>query len=164
MKYLLIILQLCILSSLTLHASEWYSSYRKARTTAIQQKKKLLIFFSGSDWCEAGRNLDRDLFKTSTFKRLAAQNYILYNADFPKYSKLGQEAEDQNRSLARRYGIHSFPAVIIIEPRGCGLLVKQVGMNGVTPRTLLRKLESTAGIKSTVPSGQKKKKIPESRK
>ena len=94
-------------------AGEWVESYRSARNMAIRQNKKILIFFSGSDWCASGRSLERDLFKTDAFQRLASEKYILYNADFPKYSRLGQETESRNRHLAARYGIHSFPAVVV---------------------------------------------------
>ena len=99
-----------------------------------------MIFFSGSDWCAAGRILDRDLFRTAAFKRLASRKYVLYNADFPKYSRLGQETEDRNKRLAARYGIHRFPAVVVVEPKFGTMLVKHVGMTRATPKQLLDKL------------------------
>ncbi len=142
MRILSVMLSFLFLS-LAVSAGEWYDNYRTARTDAMKEKKKLLIFFSGSDWCEAGRRLDRDLFKTSEFKKLADQKYVLYNADFPKYTRLGQEKEERNRSLAARYGIYSFPAVVIVEPSGGGLLAKQVGFREVTPKEFLKKLEAT---------------------
>ena len=121
-------------------AGEWIESYRTARTMAIRQNKKLLIFFSGSDWCTAGRTLERDLFKTDAFQRLARGKYILYNADFPKYSSPGQEAEERNKRLSARYGVHRFPAVIVIDPKSGGLLVRQIGMKDATPKKMLEKL------------------------
>ena len=124
-----------------LSAAEWVSSYRTAQQQALRENKKILIFFSGSDWCELGRVLDRDLFRTEAFQKLAAEKYVLYNADFPKYRKLGYETEERNQRLASRYGITRFPAVIVVEPRYGGLLVKQVGLSGgMTPKKLLEKL------------------------
>ena len=120
--------------------AEWVSSYRTAKKQAIAQNKKILIFFSGSDWNESGRILNRDLFRTRKFQQLASEKYILYNADFPKYTKLGQEQEDTNKHLASRYGIHRFPALVVIEPKYGGLLVKQIGLRGMTPKMLLDKL------------------------
>ena len=133
---------------LCVHAGDWIKSYRTARNQAVRQQKKLLIFFSGSDWSEASRTMERELFQTSGFKRLADRKYVLYNADFPKYRRLGQETEDQNRRLAARYGIHRFPSVVLVEPRGGGLLVKQVGLSETTPAKLLHKLEAAASEKS----------------
>lgn len=121
-------------------AGDWVDSYRTAKARAIRQNKKILIFFSGSDWCEAGRLLNRDLFRTAAFQRLASEKYILYNADFPKYTRLGQETEDRNKQLAARYGIHRFPAVVVVDPRFGSMLVKQVGMTGMTPKKLLEQL------------------------
>ena len=126
-------------------AGEWVGSYRTARAMAIRQNKKLLIFFSGSDWCAAGRTLERDLFKTDACQRLAREKYILYNADFPKYSSPGQEAEERNKRLAARYGVHRFPAVIVIEPKFGSMLVRQIGLKDATPKKLLEKL---SGIES----------------
>jgi len=121
-------------------AGEWIGSYHTAKKQSIRQNKKILIFFSGSDWCEAGRRLDRDLFRTRAFQDLADRKYVLYNADFPKYTRLGQETEERNKRLAARYGIHRFPAVVVVEPRFGSLLVKQIGVTETTPKQLLDKL------------------------
>ena len=123
-----------------IRAAEWADSYRSAKNQAIKQNKKILIFFSGSDWCEDGRILSRDLFHTREFQILASKKYVLYNADFPKYTRLGQEKEDRNKRLAARYGIHRFPAVVVVEPKFGTMLVKHVGMTRATPKQLLDKL------------------------
>ena len=138
MRFMLFTMLFCWCA--VLFSGEWQNSYASAKTQAIRQNKKILIFFSGSDWCAAGRSLERDLFKTEAFQRLASEKYILYNADFPKYTRLGQETEERNRRLAARYGVHFFPAVVVVEPKYGGLLVKQIGMKGVTPGKLLEKL------------------------
>ena len=142
MKRILFLLLIMTGTGGLLSAGDWVPSYRIAKTQALCQNKKILIFFSGSDWCAAGRILDRDLFRTAAFKRLASRKYVLYNADFPKYSKLGQETEERNRRLAARYGVHRFPAVIVIEPKHGGLLVRQIGMKDMTPKKLLEKLSA----------------------
>jgi len=138
MKILLALMLLA--GGILLSGAEWVSSYRSAKKQAVAQNKKILIFFSGSDWCESGHVLSRDLFGTRSFQQLASKKYILYNADFPKYTKLGQEQEDTNKRLASRYGIHRFPALVVVEPKYGGLLVKQIGLRGMTPKMLLEKL------------------------
>ena len=45
-----------------------------------------------------------------------------------------------NKRLAARYGIHRFPAVVVVEPKFGTMLVKHVGMTRATPRQLLDKL------------------------
>ena len=157
MKFLtaLMLFGLCCL----LGGSEWVGSYREAQQRALRENKKILIFFSGSDWCEPGRVLERDLFRTEAFQRLASEKYVLYNADFPKYTKLGYGLEERNRRLASRYGISRFPAVVVVEPKYGSLLVKQVGMSGgMTPKKLLEKLSKIE--KATARSGQVRKPGP----
>lgn len=160
MKKLLTVFLSCICC--LLGSAEWVASYRTAQQRALQQNKKILIFFSGSDWCEPGRNLDRDLFRTDAFQQLASEKYVLYNADFPKYTKLGYETESRNRRLASRFGINRFPAVVVVDPKYGGMLVKQVGMSGgMTPKKLLEKLAKIekSGVRSnrgekTPPAGK----------
>ena len=142
-----------------MQAGEWVGSYQTAKKQAIRQNKKILIFFSGSDWCEAGRRLNRDLFRTRTFQDLADRKYVLYNADFPKYTRLGQETEESNRRLAARYGIHRFPAIVVAEPKFGSLLVKQVGINDMTPGQLLDKL-SKVEKETARPLNRQQNRIP----
>ena len=139
MKARIFVLILFVLAGM-IRAAEWADSYQSAKNRAISQNKKILIFFSGSDWCEDGRILSRDLFHTREFQILASKKYVLYNADFPKYTRLGQEKEDRNKRLAARYGIHRFPAVVVVEPKFGTMLVKHVGMTRATPKQLLDKL------------------------
>jgi len=164
MKFFLLIFMLLGVFCGKLIAGEWVESYTAAKKQAIQQKKKILIFFSGSDWCEAGRVLNRDLFRIKAFQDLAAEKYILYNADFPKYRRLGAETADRNKRLAARYGIHRFPAVVVVDPRFGGLLVRQVGMADMTPKKLLEKLSriESESIRSyrEKSSGRSEKKKP----
>ena len=120
-----------LIGAVLVSGAEWVSSYRTAKKQALAQNKKILIFFSGSDWCESGRLLNRDLFRTRSFQQLASEKYILYNADFPKYT---------NKRLAARYGVHRFPALVVVEPKYGGVLVKQIGLKGTTPKMLLDKL------------------------
>ena len=143
-------------------AAEWVGSYRNAKNQALRENKKILIFFTGSDWCGAGQDLERNLFRTIPFQRLADEKFVLYLADFPKYTRIGQEKEDRNRSLARRYGIIGFPAVVVVEPKYGGMLVRQIGMGGgMTPQKLLEKLAAVktngAGAdrkRTSVPAGK----------
>lgn len=140
---------------LTLQAQQWVKPYRKARSQAIAQKKKLLIYFSGSDWCMEGRRVERTLFRSRAFRELSREKYVLYNADFPRHKVLGQEATEYNRRLANRYGIHHYPAVILIDPRHGSLLAKHIGIRELRAGEMMKKLEKIAGIKKTVPAKKK---------
>ena len=158
-------LSLMLSMTWTLAAAGWVESYRTAKDQAIRENKKILIFFTGSDWCVEGMTLERNLFRTEIFQKLAAEKYVLYLADFPKYTRLGQEKESRNRSLARRYGITRFPAVVVVEPKFGGMLARQIGMaDGMTPKKLLEKLAAIesdgAGANRFKPaaSGEKPKK------
>lgn len=133
--------------ALPLHAQQWVRSYRNARRMAIRQNKKLFIFFSGSDWCTESRQLAGTLLRSRSFLKLVREKYILYNADFPRYKVLGQEAAESNRRLASRYRITQYPAIVLVEPRHGGLLVKHVSIRELGGKELLETLEKAAGIR-----------------
>ena len=134
-----------------LYAQQWVRSYRSARKQALARNKKLFIFFSGSDWCLEGRKMQSTLFRSKAFRDLTGEKYVLYNADFPRHTKLGQEAREYNQRLASRYGITHFPAIVLADPRHGSMLVKHVGAKELSAAALLEKLEIAAGMRKKKP-------------
>ena len=50
--------------------------------------------------CQPCISLDRDILKKKSFIEEASKKYILFNADYPINTRLGQELQAQNKSLA----------------------------------------------------------------
>ena len=137
-----------------LYAQQWIRSYRSARKLASSRNQKLFLFFSGSDWCQEGREMTH-LFRSKAFLNRTRNKYVFYNADFPRHKVLGQEASEYNKRLANRYGITRFPTVVLADPRHGAMLAKHVGYQRISAEALLDKLEKNTPASRKPSSGQK---------
>ena len=69
---------------------------------AKKEHKKILLYFSGSDWCAPCIKFKKFIIQTEEFQAFAKTELIIYNADFPRQSKnkLAKEVEKENEALA----------------------------------------------------------------
>ena len=104
--------------SATANSGVWYTSFKQAASLADSQNKKLLINFTGSDWCGWCIKLDKEVFSQPSFTQYADGNYILLRCDFPKRSQLPKALQTQNKALAKKYGVRGFPTIIVVNPNG----------------------------------------------
>ena len=118
MKRLLLSLGAFIMMGAYAVAAEWFTDYNQALRTASEQKKPVLIDFTGSDWCMWCMKLDREVFATGEFKSFADKNLVLLKVDFPQRSPLPQAQAAKNEQLAGRYGVRGFPTVVVLRPDG----------------------------------------------
>lgn len=99
--------------------NNWHNDFDVAAKIAKKEKKPILIYFTGSDWCGPCKMLVEDFFDTERFKSLTQGNYVLYKADFPRNTDLitDKQAED-NSKLSKKYQRTSFPTVVIANFKG----------------------------------------------
>jgi thioredoxin-related protein len=93
-----------------------------ARKTAAENNELILLNFSGSDWCIPCIKLHKNILGTEDFRKLEADNVIVYiNADFPRNKKnqLSAELKKENASLADQYNPKGiFPYTILLNADG----------------------------------------------
>jgi thioredoxin-related protein len=90
-------------------------------TKAKEEHKKILFFFSGSDWCSPCVRFKKNYIDNPSFKEFASTNLILFNADFPKLKKnaLSKEQTAENEKLAEKYNPKGiFPLIILLNEFG----------------------------------------------
>ncbi len=90
-------------------------------TKAKEEHKKVLFFFSGSDWCSPCVRFKKNYIDNTNFKEFASTNLILFNADFPKLKKnaLSEEQTAENEKLAEKYNPKGiFPLIILLNENG----------------------------------------------
>lgn len=92
---------------------KWYTEIKEAITISNKQKKPLLLFFTGSDWCGWCIRLQKEVFKTPEFTKWASENVILVELDFPKRKAQPDEIKIQNNQLQQFFGVQGFPTVHI---------------------------------------------------
>ncbi len=96
----------------------WYSNYQEAFAISQQEKKVILMVFSGSDWCQPCIKLKKLVFENEDFMHFAEDKLVLLEVDFPRKRKNKQEKEQitHNESLAEKYNPDGiFPKVLLLK-------------------------------------------------
>lgn len=97
---------------------QWLTNFAQAQAFAQSSQRKMLLNFTGSDWCGWCIRLDEEVFSKSQFIDYAKEHYVLVKLDFPKRSKLSSNLKTQNEGLAQQYGIRGFPTIIVLNANG----------------------------------------------
>jgi len=105
---------------------KWLDNYNAALDQAKTSNKKVLLNFTGSDWCPWCIKMDKEVLDTPQFKDYADKNLILMIADFPQSKQLPQKVQDQNAQLQTQYAIQGFPTFVLVDKNG-NVLGQQVG-------------------------------------
>ncbi|MGC9330243.1 MAG: thioredoxin family protein, partial [Candidatus Hinthialibacter sp.] len=114
------LLSLVFLSS-TAVASEdgWMVDYEKAVEIATNEKKDILMDFTGSDWCGYCLQLKKNVFSQGEFQDKIPNHFVLLKLDFPKdTSKQTKEEIAQNQKLNEKYQISGFPTILLTDASG----------------------------------------------
>lgn len=99
-------------------AGDWQTDYAKALETAKAENKRVLLDFTGSDWCGPCIQFEHDVLSRPEFRAYAQKNLILVEVDYPRRKKQSPELVKQNEQLAAKYGIDGYPTVVLLDPAG----------------------------------------------
>ncbi|WP_435623067.1 thioredoxin family protein [Flagellimonas sp.] len=108
----------CLFFTFSAQAQLWEDSFTNALTKADTEDKPIVLVFSGSDWCGPCIRFKKKILDSEAFVGFASDNYVLYNADFPKKKKnsLSQEKLNANKGLAEKYNPKGhFPLVVVLD-------------------------------------------------
>lgn len=118
----------------------WLTDLPKAQALAKEQKKLVLMDFTGSDWCPPCKMLHKNVLTTKEFVEFAKDNLILVELDFPQGKKLAPELQQANEALAKKYNIGGFPTIIVLNSNGKEIF-RDEGYNHDTGKTYVAKLK-----------------------
>lgn len=122
MKILLLVLTV-LFSQLTLAQTQeqlpWMTNLEAAQKQARKEKKPVLLYFTGSDWCAPCIQLKEDFFSTDEFKTLT-KDYLLVMIDIPRRIDIvSPEQLAYNKDILKRYNPErSFPMLIAYNHKG----------------------------------------------
>ena len=124
MKKIIVLLLFPILLSaqgdvVTKEKTDWITNYDQAIKLAKKEKKNILMFFTGSDWCPPCIALKRDFLETSAFD-VYANEYILLYIDIPRNKDLlTADQLKSNKELAAKYNKRgSVPMLKVVNKEG----------------------------------------------
>ena len=102
-----------LIGSVATQAQElkWYTDVKEAIKVSNKEKKPLMLFFTGSDWCGWCIRLQKEVLKTPEFGKWAQESVILVELDYPRRTAQSDEIKKQNNELQQAFGIQGFPTV-----------------------------------------------------
>lgn len=108
-----ILLFLLVFSTQFVQAQDlvWHTNVKEAIKISEKQKKPLLLFFTGSDWCGWCIRLQKEVLKTPEFEKWAKDNVVLVELDFPRRTPQALELKQQNSELQQAFAIKGFPTI-----------------------------------------------------
>ncbi|HSN47555.1 MAG TPA: thioredoxin family protein [Flavobacterium sp.] len=104
---------LLVLGSFAVQAQElkWETDINKAIKVSNKTKKPMLLFFTGSDWCGWCIRLQKEVLKTPEFAKLAKENVVLVELDYPRRTPQSDAIKAQNAGLQQAFGIQGYPTI-----------------------------------------------------
>lgn len=99
--------------------NKWLTDYDKAIKIAKKEKKNVLVYFTGSDWCPPCKMLKKDLFESDEFAQVS-KSYVLLYVDIPKNIDLiSANQMKHNKDLLGKFNKRGvFPLLKIVSPQG----------------------------------------------
>jgi protein disulfide-isomerase len=95
----------------------WYTDLNKAVNISIKEDKPMMLFFTGSDWCGWCIRLKKEVFNYPEFETWTKDNVVLVELDFPRRKTIDPRILNQNRELARFFGVSGYPTVWFVSPQ-----------------------------------------------
>lgn len=99
-------------------AEGWGVDLPAALQKAQQEKKLVLVDFTGSDWCSACIKLRRSVLDTGAFREYAADKFVLMEVDLPQRADFDAELRKRNEAIAEQYHIAGYPTVLVLNLKG----------------------------------------------
>ena len=119
MKKLIVFIFIILFQNLQSQHSKlnWHTDLNKAVNISINENKPIMLFFTGSDWCGWCIRLKKEVFNYPEFENWSNDNVVLVELDFPRRKSIDQKILNQNRELARIFGVSGYPTVWFVNPQ-----------------------------------------------
>jgi protein disulfide-isomerase len=95
----------------------WHTDMSKASELSMKEKKPLMLFFTGADWCGWCIRLQKEVFKTEEFTKWAKDNVILVELDFPRRTPQDEVIKRQNYNMKNTFQVKGYPTVWFVNPK-----------------------------------------------
>ena len=119
MKRITLLLFLFVAFGLQAQEVKWLTDFEKAKITAQKQKKPILMYFTGSDWCGPCKMLKKDFWQSPEFLE-QSKDFVLLEVDVPfRLDVISESQMKKNKALQAKYNKEkSFPTLLALDASG----------------------------------------------
>ena len=132
-----------LLIASVVNAQEWQTDLATALKISKEKEQRIVLVFSGSDWCAPCIKLEKEIWESEEFRTYAKDHFVLLRADFPrkKKNKISKEQQEKNNKLAEKYNTNGyFPFVVVLNSKG--EVLGSTGYKKVSPTEYIKILTS----------------------
>ena len=112
----------------------WLTDFEAAKKQAAAEKKPILMFFTGSDWCIWCQRLHADVLDKPEFADFS-KKLVLVELDFPQRTQLPDDLKKQNAELAEKFKVDGYPCTVVLASDG---ETKLGTLSGYSPEYIAR--------------------------
>jgi thioredoxin-related protein len=98
-------------------AVTWLSDLEEGLKQAREEKKAVLVDFTGSDWCGWCIRLKKEVFDQKAFAAVT-KDFVLVELDYPQKKKQDPAVQAKNKAIAEKFAIEGFPTVLLLTAQG----------------------------------------------
>ena len=124
----------------------WLTDLAAAKKQAAEEKKPILMFFTGSDWCGWCKKLHEDVLDKKEFQDFAKENVILLELDFPNSKPQSDALKKQNKELGDKFDVDGYPTMILVASDGEKEITRTVGYDKELVSKLKKAVKKNAAV------------------
>jgi len=128
------------LTAPAIEPGRWTTDYVGAMALAKKEKRKVLLFFTGSDWCGWCKQLDAEVLSKSEFTDYAREKLVLVKLDFPRGFAQPEKIKAQNNYLQEKHRIGGYPTIVVLNETGS--TIGQLGYQEGGPKPFVKALKA----------------------
>jgi thiol-disulfide isomerase/thioredoxin len=96
----------------------WETDVGTAMDQARARKCRVLILFTGSDWCPWCKKMDAEVYSQPEFAKYSHEKLVLLKLDYPEHTPQPDALRAQNAEMRERYGVRGYPQAVIVDMGG----------------------------------------------
>ncbi len=98
-------------------ALSWETDLDAALKKAREEKKPVMVEFTGSTWCGPCMKMKKDVLDTEDFEKKAGGRYILVELDLPR-QRGSSPQEMRNRQWEKKLNVEGVPTIVLFDESG----------------------------------------------
>ncbi len=96
----------------------WLTNFDDAARDASVRKSRILALFTGTDWSPASKLFHDEVELHPDFVSAFTGSFVFLRLDFASRAPISAETREQNNRLRDRYGVTTYPSLLVLSPSG----------------------------------------------
>jgi protein disulfide-isomerase len=96
----------------------WMTNYGDAVDKAKKAELPILLYFTGSDWCQWCQKMDSTILSDPSFVEKVRGHFVFVKLDFPMKSEQNENVAKTNARLQEQFQVKGFPTIVIVNAKG----------------------------------------------